>query len=183
MPSQYEPKGIPPTPPTIVVVDIDGVVSPIHGPTDWGDDVAAGHVFGPVSVSPTMCARLDALEDHPDVACWWLTSWTSAMRAAMDPFPGRRWPVIADGADIGRIPGRRWWKLTALTAWLEQHPETRRLAWCDDDLRPPARRSMVLRELESRGLRARLIAPPTSVGLTRDQVTDLENWAGGPTRG
>ena len=178
MPGEREPRDVPSRPPTVVVVDVDGVVSPIHGPTDWGDDVHAGHLFGPVTVSPAMCARLDALEDHPDVACLWLTSWTPKMRAAMDPFPGRSWPPIADGRDIGRIRGRRWWKLTALIAWLEQHPETSRLAWCDDDLRPPARRGMVLRELERRGLPARLFAPRTAIGLTQDQMTRLESWAG-----
>ena len=50
-----------------LVVDVDGVVSPVHGHTAWGDDVVAGHVFGPVRVSPAMCARLDEIAELPNL--------------------------------------------------------------------------------------------------------------------
>jgi hypothetical protein len=33
-----------------MIVDVDGVISPVHGLTEWGDDVVAGNVFGPVLV-------------------------------------------------------------------------------------------------------------------------------------
>lgn len=170
----------PPAAATVVVMDVDGVVSPVHGRTDWGDDVRAGNVFGPVLVSPALCARLDVLGSRPGVECCWLTSWTPGMRAAMDPFPGSGWRVVADGGSRGQISRRRWWKLIALATWLDQYPEVERVAWCDDHLRPPARRSMVLRELESRHLSMLLLAPSTAVGLTMEQMSELETWASAP---
>lgn len=57
------------------MVDVDGVVSPVHGQTDWGDDVVAGRVFGPVQVSPELCRRLDRLTAMPGVRGVWLTGW------------------------------------------------------------------------------------------------------------
>src|SRR4051812_18450683 len=49
--------------PRVVIVDVDGVVSPVHpSGTTWGDEVVAGQVFGPVLVSPRLCAHLDALD-------------------------------------------------------------------------------------------------------------------------
>lgn len=48
-----------------LVLDVDGVVSPVFGHTAWGDDIVAGHLFGPVFVSPTMCQPLDRLAAHP----------------------------------------------------------------------------------------------------------------------
>lgn len=46
----------------VVIVDVDGVVSPIHPvASPWGKLVRAGTVFGPVLVAPAVCDRLDAL--------------------------------------------------------------------------------------------------------------------------
>ncbi len=75
-----------------LIVDVDGVISPVHGHTAWGDDVVAGHVFGPVLVSPAMCARLDQIAASPNLLCGWLTSWSVEMRTAMNrsqDAPGR----------------------------------------------------------------------------------------------
>ena len=59
----------------VVFLDVDGVLSPIDGVgTLWGDEVVAGDVSGPVLVSPTLCARLDALSQTVGVSCVWLTS-------------------------------------------------------------------------------------------------------------
>jgi hypothetical protein len=125
-----------------------------------------------------MCRRLDALADH-SIECWWLTSWTGGMRRGMDPFPGASWPVIADGDDIWRIHGSRWWKLTALLSWLGEHPDVTRLAWCDDHLRHPARQAMVRRALVEYNLvKLLLIAPSSDVGLTPEHMAELEIWAG-----
>jgi hypothetical protein len=163
-----------------VVVDVEGVVSPVHGHTAWGDDVVAGNVFGPVYTSPAMCRRLDELALVPGVSCWWLTSWTPQMRARMDPFPGRDWPVVADQPSVGSGPGRgRWWKPEALEAWLARHGDVTAIAWCDDHLRPGARAAAVRRRLASRGVDALLIAPDTAVGLTPDHLAALTAWAHG----
>jgi len=115
-----------------LVMDVDGVVAPVHGKTAWGDDVVAGRLFGPVLVSPTLCARLDELAAAPDVTGFWLTDWLPEARARMDPFPGRDW------ASIARPPpsptGRTWTKWPAIQAWLDEHPEITTLVWCDDHL-------------------------------------------------
>lgn len=171
-----------PPPHKALIVDVDGVVSPVHPGNNalWGDEVVAGHLFGPVLVSPTLCERLDLLDRAPDVRCWWLTSWSPEMRARMDPFPGRAWPVIAEQADV-QTTERAWWKLTALEAWLDHHPEIRALAWCDDHLRG-GRPAAVMRRLTARRVEPLLLAPALEVGLNRQHVARLLAWAElGPT--
>lgn len=176
-----------------LILDVDGVVSPVHGSTAWGDDVVAGQLFGPVLVSPTLCNRLDRLAQRPEVTVRWLTSWSADMRAALDPFPGRTWPEIRsmpDDPDLG------WWKWSTLAHWLED-TAIRRLAWCDDHLsdphlvglqpRPdragatqaadePAGPSMIRAALAQRGITALLLAPRASVGLTPRGVDALERF-------
>ncbi|MFC4785226.1 HAD domain-containing protein [Nocardioides sp. MAHUQ-72] len=164
-----------PPPRKALIVDVDGVVSPVHGRTAWGDDVTAGNVFGPVLVSPRLCARLDDLAQTPGLSCWWLTSWSIKMRTAMHPFPGRGWPAVADPAQAP-MGGRTWWKLAALETWLDQHAEMLALAWCDDDLRGGRPRA-VRRRLASRGLEPLLLSPRTEVGLTPAHLDQLESWA------
>ena len=160
----------------VVILDVDGVVSPIGGThSPWGDEVVAGDVSGPVLVSPTLCARLDALSQMVGVSCVWLTSWSAEMRARVHPFPGRNWPVVPDPVDP-LLREDEWWKLAALEAWLDGRPEVRDLAWCDDHLlgdRPSAAR----RNLGSRGLRPVLLAPRTEVGLTPEHMDQLDEWA------
>ena len=157
-----------------VFVDIDGVISPVHGHTAWGDDVVAGNVFGPVYVSPTLCARLDGLATLPHLSCWWLTSWTAEMRASMHPFPGRDWPVLAEQPEGSR--GRRWWKLVAVEHWLTEHQEVRAVAWCDDALTSGARRAAIRRRFHDRSIEFLPIAPATSVGLTPSDIELLREW-------
>ena len=170
--------------PKAIIFDVDGVVSPVGDAQDpanlpWRDEAVSGTVFGPVLVSPTLASRLDELHRPPGVTCWWLTSWTSEMRAAMSFFPGRRWPVLAE-PDPARLPSRGWWKLAAMEAWLDSHPEVSGVAWCDDDLRgglPGA----VQRRLAARDMRKPLlIAPKTSIGLTPRDVDRLQRWATSP---
>lgn len=159
----------------VVICDVDGVVSPVHGHTAWEDDVVAGNVFGPVHVSPTLCARLDELAQMPTVTCWWLTSWTAEMRADMSPFPGADWPVI--GEPPPSPSGRRWWKLAAVEGWLASHPGVRALAWCEDELANGARRAAVSRRLRASGLDFLPIAPDTAVGLSPEHLVTLRQWA------
>lgn len=158
-----------------MILDVDGVVSPVGDtPTSWGDDVLAGHLFGPVMVSPTLCTKLDALAATPDVSCWWLTSWTTPMRESMHPFPGRDWPSLAEGPQTAETEGG-WWKLQALDAWLRSHPELTSVAWCDDHLRAD-HRVAAQRRLAARGVPALLLAPKTRVGLTPAHLRRLQEW-------
>lgn len=121
------------------MVDVDGVVSPVHPDGDvWGDEVTAGHLFGPVRVSPELCRRLDALAALPGVVPLWLTSWPAESRSRMDPFPGRDWAAVIEqedfrdrGLDEDRLG---WWKWDAVREWLRQRRDVRSLVWCDDHL-------------------------------------------------
>jgi hypothetical protein len=163
-------------PTRVLVLDVDGVVSPVHPVTSaWGDDVVAGDFFSPVKISPRLCARLDQLNRMPGLSCCWLTSWTAEMRAGMEPFPGRDWLTIAEQADVAAT-GRRWWKLVALEEWLDRHPQICELAWCDDHLRP-ARRAAVRRRLAARGLDPLMLMPAPELGLTPLHLDLLVRWA------
>jgi hypothetical protein len=178
---------------TALVIDVDGVVSPIGGATAWGDDVVAGHVFGPVLVSPALCRALDELAARPGVAALWLTSWTAEMREGMEPFPGRNWPELLSSPDDSHGD---WWKWATLRRWLNANPRLSRLAWCDDeltddedlselqpprhaaehspdDLDAPYGRAVIHAELTRRGVDVRLLAPCTTRGLTPTDVALL----------
>lgn len=160
----------------VVIMDVDGVVSAVHpeAPT-WGDEVEVGRVFGPVLVSAALTARLSALHAPPQVECWWLTSWTSEMRASMTAFPGRDWGVIAEPDTQSRSRG--WWKLSAVVEWLSDRPEVRSIAWCDDHLRG-GRPRVVRIALAGQGVEDVLLTSPrTDVGLTPDHLAGLERWA------
>jgi hypothetical protein len=158
-----------------LIVDVDGVVSPVHPlvPT-WGDEVQSGVVFGPVLVSPTLCRRLDALAELPWVTAAWLTSWDEEMRSSMSPWPGRDWPVVAPPPV--RSSGRGWWKRQALEQWLDARPEIAAVAWCDDHLAAPSRRAAIQRRLSRRNVESLLVAPTTEVGLTEGDIARLEAW-------
>lgn len=172
-----------------LILDVDGVVSPVKGHTTWGDDVVAGWAFGEVPVSPTLCARLDQLATAPGLICRWLTSWTPAMRQHMNPFPGQDWP------DIPEVPEtEEWWKWTALDGWLRQHPGIERLVWCDDHLTAAmfdyhdaydvdhgatTRRLVYHQWLTERGIDALLIAPHVDTGLTPEHMQKIEQVLGG----
>ncbi|MEI2715369.1 MAG: hypothetical protein V9G04_19275 [Nocardioides sp.] len=136
-----------------LVLDVDGVVSPVHGSTAWGDDVdgygAGRGGIGNVPVSPRLNTALDDLARRPGVTAAWLTSWSRQLREGM-VFPGRNWPVVAhacpdsgppvfdEGAASRRAGERwrdnRWWKWWALDAWLRERPWIDTVVWCEDHL-------------------------------------------------
>lgn len=177
-----------------LVLDVDGVVSPVHPDPHrpaWGDEIVVGNVFGPVLVSAELGQRLDELAQRPDLVCVWLTSWTPQMRMAMDPFPGRNWTDIGQqyrsteaASDTG------WWKWEALKTWLVSQSEITRLVWCDDDLELVdlvdvgtgvdedgqshderlSLRSSIEQELRMRHVDALLIAPAKHIGLTPEHL-------------
>lgn len=186
-----------------VVMDVDGVVSPVHGKSEFGDDVIAGHLFGPVSVSATVCRDLDQLSAQPGATFVWLTDWRTDMRAAMNPFPGHDWDTIADpdnglqdaivraGDRWGEMP---WWKWWALDVWLNTHPQIRTLVWCDDHLSRTAsieegegpqprpvrtRGEMAVTCLAERGVHAVSIAPNSAHGLTLDDLELIRRTVSG----
>lgn len=118
-----------------IVMDIDGVIIPIDGSTTFGDDQIAGHMLGPVTISPTLARRLDDIARRPNVTAVWLTSWPTKNRLKMTGFPGRDWPDLKPSTLSGESPDPdAWWKPVTLRCWLNQQPQLRRLVWCDDGI-------------------------------------------------
>lgn len=183
-----------------LVLDIDGVVSPVHPDPHrpaWGDEIVVGNVFGPVLVSAELCRRLDELAQRPDLVCVWLTSWTPQMRMAMDPFPGRNWTDLGQQYRSTEAASEaEWWKWDALRCWLDAKPGVRRLVWCDDDLelvdlvdvatdveeegqrhdKSRSLRSSIEKELLMRHIVASLIAPAKHVGLSPEDLRRAERF-------
>lgn len=137
-------------PPVAIVLDIDGVIAPIGGPTAWDDDVTAGDPEHGLRLSPSMCAAVDRIDEFGQAGRYWLTDWTQRMRHDRELLPGRTWPVVAD-SQAGHLRAEEWagewwdalpwWKWWALDEWLSTHPGIRRLVWIDDHLRPRSGRS------------------------------------------
>jgi len=162
------------------VLDVDGVVSPVHGVTAWGDDVDGGPAIGQVLVSPTLNAALDAIGSQPSVLPVWLTSWDPEMRAGMR-FPGKAWADIGGPAISQLDPAAGWWKWILLDSWLDRHPAVDALVWCDDHLDQafsddvlngpnPTRKTTASASLAHRGIRKLLIRPDATVGLTPHDI-------------
>lgn len=167
--------------PVLVVVDVDGVTSPVHGATAWTDDLEVGDVFGPVVVSPALVAHLDALDAVPGVTCLWVTDWTPEMRARMKLFPGRNWPSLERAAKPAG--SRNWWKFAALHAWLTEltieRPEEEffgSLVWLDDDLNTWTIRAACHRLLAPLGLDTLLVAPRSEMGVTPAEIVRVGEW-------
>jgi hypothetical protein len=168
----------------LVVVDVDGVVSPVHGSTAWGDDVLAANLFGPVSVSPALVAHLEAWSKIPEVQCLWLSSWPEETRQSMERFPGHDWAVLQLADTPGR--GRGWWKLAALEAWLTSRvagtlPARAQAAvgtvvWLDDHLHSASRRASCARRLGALGIDLLMVAPRTAVGVTPAETVQVCEW-------
>lgn len=173
---------------TLIVMDLDGVVSPVHGRTTWGDDVIVNPAWGGILASPLMCQRLERLADLPGLQFTWLSSWDAEMRSSLsDPFPGRHWPTIAD-ATTAQSPSSKatgedsWWKWDALQEWLVHNPKIDSIVWCDDHLaRPrPTHRTGTYRRIarawfHAHGYSALLISPRTDRGLTPAHLDQIED--------
>lgn len=165
----------------LVVVDVDGVTSPIHGTTAWTDDVEVGDVFGPVVLSPSLVGHLDGLDDVPGVTCLWMTDWTEEMRARMRIFPGRDWKRLER---TDRPEGSRsWWKFAALHRWLTDLSGATppreffgSLVWLDDDLATWTLQAACRRLLQPLIPDILMIAPKSDTGLTPAEMVQVGEW-------
>lgn len=192
-----EPRSGAELPPIAIVLDIEGVIAPIGGPTAWGDDITVGDPEHGLRLSPSMCAEIDKLDGFPQTGCYWLTDWTDRMRHDRALLPGRTWPAIAD-APSGPTRAQEWagewwdavpwWNWWALDEWLSHHPEIRRLVWIDDHLRKhrglaetdgsPARRAWTIETAlrTGAGVDALLLAPDKHTGLRPLDVQVIGDW-------
>lgn len=179
-------------PATVLLLDVDGVVTPLAGCTAWGDDVPASRSRLRISVSPTMCAHLDEIGRRDDVRPYWLTSWEDDMRAQMDPFPGRHWPSLPTsvqgtaGVFRGWPVADVWWKWAVVAKYFQDDPISR-VVWCDDRFDVPAaperssktRRSLIESWLSERGIESLILASDPWIGLTPHDLKTIEDWLNG----
>lgn len=184
-------------PPIAIILDINGVIAPIGGPTAWGDDVTVGDPEHGLQLSPSMCAAVDKLDGFGQAGCYWLTDWTQRVPHDRDLLPGRTWSAVAD-AQAGHPRAQEWagdwwhalpwWKWWALDEWLSNHAEIRRLAWIDDHLHQhrapaqhevsPARRAWTIETAlrTGAGVDALLLAPDKHTGLRPLDLQIIGDW-------
>lgn len=158
-------------------LDVDGCLSPYgdeHGadaylyehrkPSTWSvpyrrpvvDRIARMHASGLVEVR-------------------WLTTWAPeevtvwTERAGLGPFPV---------AEPGEGP-YSWWKANTVVAWLAGDPG-RRAVWTDDDIDTNPHRGRRIRA--TFGDRLLAIAPDRTIGLTDENLDQVEEWLSGGHR-
>ena len=161
---------------TVVFMDVDGTLSPIHepAPTDWVDwEEITGGIGGDVWISQDMAAAISQID--PNLV--WLSSWEERASKMFGPTFGWGDLDVLGSHDGDEVTSElSWWKLAAARAWLRAHPEVRRVVWFDDDLSKTDESTgatymdMVFDELFGDGLDPAdivLIAPDPSAGITR----------------
>lgn len=151
---------------TVVFLDVDRVLSPIHETAAWADMVRVDDApFPNVHVSPGLLGRLGAL----DAVLVFVTDWQDAA-VLFERFLGRQVPYLPWVESAG------WWKHDAIVSFLGSHPEVTRVVVADDHL--------TRRYDDGSNNAARLIAaidPAVQVllvapedGLTADELAGIE---------
>lgn len=179
-------------------LDVDGVLNAFPPPAEtvrsrdggaWtyrSTRVMAGAGRFTVTVADELLARLSDLDRSGRAAVVWCTTWGTDAAASLAPalgLPG--WPVAPHPDDVptSPLPGwtsAPWWKLEAISRWLDRDP--RPYVVTDDDLDDDVADGLLTRHPD---LPALLLRPETSPGLTPEQVDEVEGFllAHGPARG
>jgi hypothetical protein len=163
----------------ILLLDVDGVLNAarLDLPDGWQRGTFNGFVL---SWDPTVTARLRELHESGRVEIQWLTTWTTnADRLLAEPMGlprGLKTHAPADMAPtgfLGPLGGRSgWWKLVAAREVAEAEPD-RRIVWIDDDLALQAAETGEWLAANSHVL---VVAPDLFVGLTHQQLDEIEAW-------
>jgi hypothetical protein len=163
----------------ILLLDVDGVLNAprLDLPRGWERGRFNGFVL---SWDPSVTARLRAWHDGGRVEIQWLTTWAEdADRLLAEPMGLPRGLRVhaRDGvgptAYSGPLDGASgWWKLAAARELASAEPG-RRIVWIDDDL---ATRAADVDEWLAAHAQVLAIAPATLVGLTHDQLDQVEAW-------
>lgn len=162
----------------ILLLDVDGVLNaPCRDlPEGWERGYFNGFVL---AWDPTVTARLGELHKSGRVEIRWLTTWTTdADRLLAGPM-GLPRGLTAYERDTGPSGfagpwgGRSgWWKLDVARAVAEAGPD-RRIVWIDDDLAEQAADTGEWLAAHSHVL---VVAPDLFVGLTHEQLDEIEAW-------
>lgn len=177
MPTEERLSSVPAATGTLIVLDVDGTISPIGPP----DAIASRYTrFGNLPVDEQVIVALDRLARGSSAQIAWLTTWDE---------PGVAWLT---GQLSGRLEGAyvphsedrfarpAGWRVRSLTTYLNSvRPE--RLVWADDDAATDGAR----RRLDRSGYRHRhlLLMPDRTVGLTIDNVDRIRAFVSDAARG
>jgi hypothetical protein len=172
-----------PTPPPVVLLDVDGVLNAVQPrrPEGWRRGTFSGFVL---TWDPTVTARLRGLHESGRVELQWLTTWTDrADELLAEPMGlprglrihGRE-GVLSTGFR-GQLRGLHgWWKLAAARAVAKAEPG-RRIVWIDDDLAVPAADTS---EWLATNAQVLVVAPDLVAGLTHGELDRVEAWLADP---
>ncbi len=76
---------------------------------------------------------------------------------------------------LRKLSDRDWWKAVALIELLDERPDIRSVAWCDDHLnRYARRRDMVRTHCTAHGIRLMTLCPDRGDGLTLYNIAAVE---------
>jgi hypothetical protein len=163
----------------ILLLDVDGVLNAarLDLPDGWERGTFNGFVL---TWDPTVTARLRELHESGRVEIQWLTTWTTnADRLLAGPMGlprGLKTHARADAAPtgfLGPLGGASgWWKLDLAREAVEAEPD-RRIVWVDDDL---ALQAAETGEWLAEHAHVLVVAPDLSVGLTHEQLDEIEAW-------
>lgn len=156
----------------LLVLDVDGVISPLARSDAWPDlRMVEGAPYW-LLVSRAMG---DALAELPADRVW-LTSWDHLANEWVAPALG--WsplPVVEWPSGPGARPHHL--KLEGLEGLLDSLPEPpEAVAWCEDTLGDPQLEEAAHASLA--GIDHRLVAPEPAVGLTPRDISDLARFLG-----
>jgi len=164
----------------VLLLDVDGVVNALRPAGEWADyvmvEVVGGGVTWPITYSPTVVRRLNAIHADGLAEIRWLTTWEDEAASNIAPALGFLDFVVA-GVQVDHRPtgfGESWWKWTVAKAY---DPERQPLAWVDDDLG-------FLGYYEALAWARRrpqtlALAPAAASGLLADDLDTLETWLKG----
>lgn len=164
-------------PAVVVFLDVDGTTSPLgdHIADAWGDQIDLDSPSFPhVLASPTLLRQIGALPAQ----IIWLTDWENPTKTFTPALMGTHGTY--ENLTRPHRTDSNWWKSTAALAWLDAHPTVRTVVWCDDHLNSErGRRSTLVNELTTRGIRHKLVIPAKSTGLTPAHLASIARFLGG----
>ncbi len=170
----------------ILLLDVDGVLNAARYdlPPGWQRETFNGFVL---SWDPTVTHRLRELHESGRVEIQWLTTWAhDADRLLAVPMglPSglkvHARPEVDPTGFAGQLRGQSgWWKLSLAQDAAIAEPD-RRIIWIDDDL---AEQAADTGDWLAANPHVLVVAPDLFVGLTHEQLDEIEAWVDGGAPG
>jgi hypothetical protein len=165
----------------VVFLDVDGALVPLRsltGDPEWGD-WAPESVPG-MGVLGVSAPQLHAVGTLPAQLVW-ATDWVDDANDVLGSRIGRGSLHVCQRREGA---GCDWWKLGAITSWLADNEDVRRVVWIDDKIGEdgPDGRSwgaQLSALLERTGVELLIVEPDADVGLTVARWTAISAWLAG----